>query len=88
MTEKYWALVDLRYPAGDAEYAKAVKGLVYEQVVVKAGEPLLNVPEQTIKSYLSMGRDVITSDPPKVESRAKSAFLKVEKADEEKEVRA
>jgi len=66
MTEasKYWALVDLRYPAGDAEYAKALKGEDYEQVVVKAGDALANVPEKTVKAFLSMGRDVITTEAP------------------------
>jgi hypothetical protein len=66
MTEKYWALVDLRYPAGDAEYAKAAKGDEYKEVVVKVGEPLVTVSEKTLKAFLSMGRDVITDKAPKV----------------------
>lgn len=65
MTDRYWALVDLRYPAGDGEYAKAAKGEEYEEIVVKAGEPLANLPEKSLKALLSMGRDVITTSPPK-----------------------
>jgi hypothetical protein len=65
MADKYWALVDLRYPAGDAEYAKAMAGKEYEQVFVKAGEQLVNAPEKTIKAYMAMGRDIITTEAPK-----------------------
>lgn len=61
---KYWALVDLRYPAGDFEYAKCLKGEEYEEVVVKAGDPLARVSEKSIKALLSMGREVITTKAP------------------------
>jgi hypothetical protein len=64
-TDKYWALVDLRYPAGDDEYAKAVKGEEYKQIVVKAGHQLTQVPEETIKAYGKMGRKVISKKDPK-----------------------
>ena len=63
-TSKYWALVDLRYPAGDAEYAKAMKGEEYQEVSVKAGGPLVSAPEKSIKALLSMGRKVITTQAP------------------------
>jgi hypothetical protein len=74
MTDKYWALVDLRYPAGDDEYAKAMKGAEYEEVVVKAGEPLTRVSEESIKALLSMGREVITTKaPPPVKAPVEDA---------------
>lgn len=77
MADKYWALADLRYPAGDDEYAKAVKGQEYKQIVVKAGEPLTQVPEKSIKAFLSMGRDVITTEaPPAPEKPAKTKAVK------------
>lgn len=75
-TTRYWALIDLRYPAGDAEYAKAAKGEEYEEVVVKAGEPLTRVPEKSIKALLSMGRNVITTDPPKAPEKSQAKAVK------------
>lgn len=81
MTDKYWALADLRYPAGDDEYAKAMKGEEYEQVFIKAGDLLTQVPEKTIKAYLSMGRDVITTKAPtQPEPSAKAEKTKAVKA--------
>ena len=64
MADKYWALVDLRYPAGDEEHAKATKGKEYKEIVVKAGEPLTGASEKSIKAFLSMGREIITTTPP------------------------
>ena len=65
MADKYWALVDLRYPAGEAEHEKALKGERYREVVVKAGEPLTEVSEATIRAYHSMGRKIVTKRRPK-----------------------
>ena len=72
MDEKYWALVDLRYPASEAEYKKAVTQKDdgswpvadedYDQVVVKTGGPLVKVCDSVIKSYLGHGRSVIETD--------------------------
>ena len=78
MTEasKYWALVDLRYPAGEAEYAKAAKGEPYVEIAVKAGDVLTNVPDKTAKAFLSMGRDVITTDPPKAPEKSQAKAVK------------
>lgn len=61
---RYWALVDLRYPAGDAEYAKAIAGKEYEEVIVPAGGEVKGASGKSIKALLSMGREVITTDPP------------------------
>ena len=77
MDEKYWALVDLRYPAGEAEYKKAVAGEKYEQVVVEAGGPLVNVSESSVKAYLAHGRPVIEN-----ERERKKRLAKVKKAEE------
>lgn len=73
MADKYWALVDLRYPDGDDEYAKAMKGEEYRQVVIPAGKPLVNAPEKTIKAYLAMGREVITTKAPTPEPKQTKA---------------
>lgn len=64
MADKYWALVDLRYPAGDEEHAKATKGQEYKETAVKVGEPLIGASEKSIKAFLSIGREVITTTPP------------------------
>lgn len=73
MDKRYWALVDLRYPAGEAEHVKALAGEKYRQVVVKAGEPLTEVSEATIRAYHSMGRKIITAKQPKKDSPVQSA---------------
>lgn len=88
MADKYWALVDLRYPAGDDDYAKAVKqkedgswpisGEDYKEISVKAGELLVSAPEKTIKAYLSTGREVITTKAP--EPAVKAEKMKAVKA--------
>lgn len=75
-TSKYWALVDLRYPAGDAEYAKAMKGEEYQEVSVKAGGPLVNVSEKSIKALLSMGRKVITTEAPLAKEARKKDIVR------------
>jgi len=75
-TSKYWALVDLRYPAGDAEYAKAAKGEPYGEIAVKAGDALTNVPDKAVKAFLSMSRDVITTDPPKAPEKPQAKAVK------------
>lgn len=84
---RYWALCDVRYPAGDAEYAKAVKGESYKEIQVKTGDELVGVPEKSIKALLSMGRDVITTEAPVVpEQRKKTASKGTSSDDDEKVV--
>ena len=73
---RYWALVDLRYPAGDAEYAKAMKGEEYEQVIVPAGGEVKGASEKSIKALLSMGRAVITTEKPVVPEKTKPKAVK------------
>jgi hypothetical protein len=71
MAEKrYWALADMRYPAGDAEYVKAIAGKEYEEIVVPAGSEVKGASEKTIKAFLSMGREVITTEKPVVKGKA------------------
>ena len=85
MADKYWALVDLRYPAGEGEYEKAiakkedgswpVAGEDYEEISVKAGDPVVGASEKTIKAFLGQGREVITTkapDPPVKAEKAKA----------------
>jgi hypothetical protein len=86
MADRYWALADLRYPASDEDYVKAttrkkdgtwpVAGTDYKEVSVGAGNPLTGADEKVIESYLSMGRDVISTKPPKLSD----PVVKAEKA--------
>ena len=72
-----------RYHVGDDEYEKATTkkddeswpeaGTDYKEISVKAGEPLINPPAKVIESYLSMGRDVITTKAPEAPEAPKKA---------------
>lgn len=59
MSKRYRALAGLVYPDGDEEYAKAVKGEPYRQVVVEAGAEAKNLPAKSLKAYLAMDRAVL-----------------------------
>jgi len=78
----YWALVDLHYPAGSVERKKAatkkkdgswpVPGVDYVEEFVGPGDKLVHAAPETIKAYLSHGRDVVTDVSPKREADART----------------
>lgn len=72
MRKRYRALAGLRYPAGDAEYEKALAGEDYAQVVVEPGDECKNMPAKSVEAYLAMGRDVIEEIAPAKAAKAKA----------------